>query len=482
MKNEILRMEHISVIKNGDYALSDFRLNIISGECISVYGFEGSGVRELGEVILGRTIYHEGCIYYKENLINQESFSLAEQKSLFIIGVNTVIMPELSVAENLFFGDVRHYLGLPAKRKQQETFARGLLSKFGTDIDVKKKGRDLHFHEILIVSLVRAYAQNARLIVFIDPPDLNSIKHGNEIKRILAMIKESGVSILWIDNHIDGIQELIDGIVVMRNGKNARTFYHEDYSLEEINHIAENRQLPEEIKRLEYEGHNEVILKLENISDDKLKGLSISVKKGMVTGINANEPDILQHIRSIICGEKTDYNGKMYLDDLEYHPNSYEDAVKKGIQYVDIMRYENHAVGGMSVLDNMLLQNYWMQKPLVNIVSGSLKKHMATEMKKRHRDWKLGKWENLEIWKQQILLLERFLYQPGKVCIITEPFIKFDRQTLDAAIGILQELIDRGKTLILLSVSIPDLRLACEEISIISNGEQAATVSSRDFE
>ncbi len=481
MKNEILRMEHISVKKSSGMALSDFRLNVFEGELITVFGFEDSGVQELSEVILGSTIYSAGRVLYCEQELRADKCNLSEQKGVFVIGDDTSILPDFTVAENLFFRDIGNCFRIIANTKQQETFARGILARLDVAIDVKKKGKDLRFYERFVLSLVRAYAQNARLIVFINPPNLADIGHGQEIIQLINKLKQSGISILWIDNHIQGIEEMVDGIFVIRDGKNARTFYHENFSLEEIIRIAENKRNVDMPERHVNRPESSTILELININSRRLNNLNLSIEEGHINGVSSNDPERLEDLRSILCGELQEYRGQMLLKNEKFHPDNYNEAVKKGVQYVDIMKLEKHVISQMNVIDNMLMQSYWLNNSIFGFTHNHQMKYMEAELRKRHRHWHLDSWENLEVWQQKILLMERFLYQPAKICIITEPFIKFNSEMIESALNVFDELISRGKTVVLLSMSIHDLMIACDEITIINKGKNVLTITQEDW-
>lgn len=481
MKNEVLRMEHISVKKRSGLALSDFRLNVFEGDLVAVFGFEDSGVKELGEVILGNT-YGEGRILYCEQELKSDKDKLSEQRGVFVIEDNTSIMPDFTVAENLFFRAAGSYFRIVANSKQQETFAKGILARLDVAIDVRKKGKELRFYERFVLSLARAYVQNARLIIFIDPPNLADMGHGREIIAIIDKLKKSGISILWIDNHIQGIEEMVDGIFVVRDGKNARTYYHEDFSIEKIIAIAENKRNVNASERNINRINGKTLLEVRNVCSRRLDNLDLSIKEGCINGINSNDPERLGELRSILCGELQEYKGQMFLKNKRYQPDNYNEAAKQGVQYVDIMKIEKHVVSQMSVIDNMLLQSYWLNNSIFGLTHNHQIKYMETELRRRHRHWHLDSWDNLEVWQQKILLMERFLLQPVKICIITEPFIKFNSEMTEIALRVFDELISRGKTVVLLSMSIHDLMTACDEINIINKGKNVLTITRKDWQ
>ncbi|MCF0229132.1 MAG: sugar ABC transporter ATP-binding protein [Parasporobacterium sp.] len=481
MKKEIFRMEHICVNKKGRSVLEDFKLNIFEGECNAVFGFSGSGIRELGEIFSGRLRPDSGRVLVNEKEISFSEFIISEPSGVFVIDNNTVLLPELTVAENMFFGRVRNILGLKPARKDQEAYASHLLSRFGLDINIRRKGRDLPYYEMLMICLVRAYARNAKLVVLVDPPGLRDIRQGEEIVRILKILKKEGIAILWVCHRLDRIENILDGVFVIRAGKNAGTRYHESFNLRELTSLAENRRTHRETGKMPSEKNGDTVFEIRNLRYREFRELSLSFRKGCITGINANEPEVLAAIRQIMCGEVSEYEGRMRLLGEDYSPCSYEEAVIRGVQQVDVLRYENSVMPRMSVVDNMLLQNYWQQKSLLSPVNKSWHKHVKTQLMQRHRGWKLDRWEDLEPWQQQILILERNLFRPGKIVIVTEPFATFDTDTLNMATDILREMLEMDKTVIILSLNLRNLTEICEEINIIKDREQILHVCADEY-
>ncbi len=306
--------------------------------------------------------------------------------------------------------------------------------------------------------------------------------HGREIIAIIDKLKQSGISILWLDNHIQGIEEIVDGIFVVRDGKNARTYYHEDFSLEKIIGIAENKRNVNIAERDTNKSSGATLLEMVNVCSRRLDNLNLSIEEGHINGINSNDPERLSELRNILCGELQEYKGQMLLRDKRYHPDNYNEAAKQGVQYVDIMKFEKHVISQMNVIDNMLLQSYWLNNSIFGFTHNHQIKYMETELRRRHRHWHLDSWENLEVWQQKILLMERFLFQPVKICIITEPFIKFNSEMIESALKVFDELISRGKTIVLLSMSIHDLMTACDEITIINKGKNVLTIAREDWQ
>lgn len=481
MKKEVLRMEHVDVRRHGRNVLSDFKLNIYEGEFVVLFGFSSSGIYEVGDILSGRQKLEHGRILLSEREVNLKKDFFWEKEGVFSVYNEQNLMPDLSVAENLFFGGSNKTYALVVSAKKQYALARQILSKFDVDIDVTKKARELLFDEEIMVRLIKAYTKGARLVVVNELAELSYIHGGPKIIEILKKLKDDGIAILWINHRLDSIKHLVDGITVLCNGENVWQFYHDDYTMEHLLKLAEDDGYYGALERPQGSGEG-TALTFEGVTSRFLNNLSMEIKNNQITGIWANEPMSLDAIRSIACGELQGYAGSLYLRDKLYIPEDYEDAVRHGVQYIDIMWHERHAISDMDIVDNLMLQNYWLQKPMFAKVSTSWQKYVDAGYRQRHGNLNKEKWYELTADEKKVLLFERCLGQPGKVYFITEAFSAFNYKMTEQVSGIFQEFLDKGKTLILLSVDIKELTRVCSEIYLIQDRKLVRKVAADEFD
>lgn len=481
MKKEVLRMEHVYVKKHGRYVLSDFKLNLYEGEFTALFGFSASGIYEAGDVLSGRQSIEKGRIFLSEKELNVKKEIFWEKEGVFSVYDEKNLMPDLTVAENLFFGGSNRPFSLVVPVKKQNILARRILDKFHVDIDVTKKARELSYDEQIIVRLVKAYTKGAKVVVLNEFAELAYIHGGAKILEILKFLKDDGIAVLWINHRIDSVKHLIDGISVLCDGWHVRSFYHENYTMAMLLRLAEDNDYRGEIKRPEGR-ETGTAMTFEGITSRYLNHISMEIRHNKITGIWANDPMSLEELHLIACGEKQTYAGKMYLRDMVYVPESYGAAVKKGVQYIDIAGYDKYGIWNMNIPDNLMLQNYWMQKPVFAPISKNWQKYIETGYRLRHPEYMEGKWYELPPDMQKLLLFERCLHQPGKVYFIRDPLSAFNYKMTEAAAGIFQELLDKGKTLVMLSSDARELTTVCDEIYLIQDRRLVRKVTAAEFE
>lgn len=220
----------------GNLILNQFSLEILSGEIINLIGLEGSGKEELYAILSGKEFIDSGDVWFngKQYKIGKESLPVERVNGIFLIGNYDLIIPDLTVAENIYIIEKINYFQFSVSKKKMEQQTKKIFDQFNVKIDPRKKAKNLTPYERCILRFTRAYVKRAKLIVVDDILDDYSLDKIHQILEILNLFKKEGISILWINNYPDSITEAADKIVVIRNGKNGMLFYKEDYEKEKI--------------------------------------------------------------------------------------------------------------------------------------------------------------------------------------------------------------------------------------------------------
>lgn len=469
MRKEVLRMEHVYVKYCGKYALSDFKLNVYEGELVALFGFSWSGIHEMGMVLSGGGIIERGRILVGEQEVQMHRPYYPEEYGIVAVHSRNNLVPDLTVAENLFFGGKNRMLSLAVSERKQERLAKSILEKFGIYLDVHQKAYKLSYYEELMIKMLKAYVKGAKLIVVNEIAALSYSRERDQMFRVLELLKADGIAVIWINQRIEYVQEIADRVVVVRDGKNVKNFYGTDYSKELLIQMAvekEIHQIPIRCPELK----QEKVLQLFDINGKYLKDFSLSVKKGQILGIWTNDIYTQREFQEIISGETQKYQGMMLLSEKSYRPRNYEEAVRYGVKYIDLMWYEKHGMPNMSIIENLMMENFWRQTRMWQIVNRRWESFQETRYRKMHPDWPVGKWWELSPDQQRVLLYERCCEQPGRLYLFTEPFTQSNYQMIEDVIRVMQELQEQGKTLILQSLNYQDLRRVCDEICLIKDG------------
>lgn len=310
MKVEILRMEHVYVERAGKYILGDFKLNIYKGEMVVLFGLPGSGLEELGMILSGEGEIEKGRILLDEEPVSLKHRFSPEKYGIYSVFNESNLIPELSVAENLFLGWQKNIFSFVVSRAKCERLAKGILTKFNLNIEVSKKARQLSYFEQIMIKFIKAYVKGAKLLIV---NEIIESVYGRERLQVISILKklqQDGIAILWLNQRIGFVREIADRIIVLRGGKNVKTFYGDDYSLELLVKVAADTRIPESVV-LKGRGAAETLLELSDVSGAGICNLSMAVKRGSIVGIWANDSLYLQALTYLVCGEWQQTSGEM---------------------------------------------------------------------------------------------------------------------------------------------------------------------------
>lgn len=480
MKEEILRMEHIFLKRRGQYALQDFKLNIYRGEVVIVFGLSGNGIHELGDLLAGGH-GESGRILLREQELNIRQDFYPEQHGIYVIQNKDNLVPDLTVAENLFLGERRNIFAMPVSQKKQERLASEIMGKFELKFDVRKKAREYGvYYEQMLIKMVKAYVKGASLVVINEILELPENQWMEQFRRVVRMLRQDGISVLWLTQRVEGIQSLADRMVVVRRGKNVKTIYGNDCSREFLMQIATEREnMKERVCGPAEPG--EQLLEIRDLAGKSFRRLSLKVSRRQILGFWSNQGVVLADLHGILLGRDRRYTGRMEWKGRPYRPQNYEDAVKTGIGHIDFMWPEKHYLPDMSITDNLMLMSYWFGSHRYGRINEKQRQYTALRYRQRHPGWPTGTWRQLTPDQQRILLYERVMDWPISLCLVAEPFSRVNYYLAEEIHSVFEELRQKEKTLLLFSMNYWDLCRVCDEIYLLPEGGCPRKVSKGEF-
>ena len=197
MNEKILKMENISKSFPGVKALSNVNFSLNKGEIHALMGENGAGKSTLIKVLTGVEIKDSGSIYLNDKQINPKSTQEAQKEGIATVYQEVNLCPNLSVAENLFIGReiiTNHRIDW----KAIENKSKEMLSMFNLEIDVKKTLSSFSVAVQQMIAIARAVDISAEILILDEPTSSLSLVEVNELFVIMRMLKEKGVSIIFV--------------------------------------------------------------------------------------------------------------------------------------------------------------------------------------------------------------------------------------------------------------------------------------------
>jgi ABC-type sugar transport system ATPase subunit len=217
----LLRMRGISKSFGVHRALSDVDLELESGEVLGIVGENGAGKSTLIRALAGAHEIDRG-----EILIDDQPVSFRRPADSIAAGVAVIyqeltIVPEMTVAENIFLGAVPRLGGhLPViDRRVMREKARELLGRLGLPIDPDRKARELSPGYQQMVEIARAINRRARIVLMDEPTSYLSESEVGRLFRFIQELRNQGLAIIYISHHLEEIFKICDRVLVLRDGR-----------------------------------------------------------------------------------------------------------------------------------------------------------------------------------------------------------------------------------------------------------------------
>lgn len=281
----ILEFKQISKYYPGVTALNHVSLEIKKGEVHALVGENGAGKSTLIKTCSGAIQPSEGEIVINGKTFKSLTPRLSEENGIGVIYQEFNLVGELSVAENIFLGRAIRK-GVIVDQKAMETEAEKILGALQINISPKSLVKDLSVGYQQMVEIAKAMSQNAKLLIMDEPSaPLTNVEVENMFA-VVNLLKQNGVTIIYISHRLEEIFELSDRVTVLRDGEYVTTLNTAETNKDELVKYMVGRQLteiyPERSKDCIKE---EVVFEASGVCGNGDQDISLQIHKGEVLGI-----------------------------------------------------------------------------------------------------------------------------------------------------------------------------------------------------
>ncbi len=480
--NIILRMKKITKTFPGVKALSDVDLELKEGEVHALLGENGAGKSTLIKVLGG--IYHadSGEIEINGKNVKINSVQDAEANGIAIIHQELVLVPYMSVAENIFLGRELG-AGITVNLKAQEKEAQAVLDRLGMDIDARSLVKDLSIAKQQMVEITKAVATNSRILVMDEPTSSISEKEVDNLFKIMRDLTSHGVGIIYISHKMSELQEICDRVTVMRDGEYVGTKVVKETSRDDLIAMMVGRQLTSYYER-DFLEPGEEVLRVENINDNKrVFNVSFNLKKGEIVGfaglVGAGRSETMQAIFGLTKGS----TGDVYINGKKVDIKSPIDAMKNGLVMVPESRKEQGLYLIQDVRYNTTIE---ILDQFIKNLNVNTKKE--TEVTQKYIDMMSTKTPsqqqiigNLSGGNQQKVLIGRWLATDPQILILDEPTRGIDVGAKAEIYAIMNNLLKQGVSIIMISSEMPEIINMSDRVYVMAEGKIAGCIDHEEI-
>jgi len=498
MAEFILEMKHITKEFSGVKALDDVNLMIKKGEIHALCGENGAGKSTLMNVLSGVYAYgtYAGDIIYHGEVMKFDNIRSSEKKGIVIIHQELALIPDLSIAENVFLGNEITPIKGIIDWDETERRARTVLSKIGMgNEDLSQKVNTLGVGKQQLIEIAKALAKDVELLILDEPTAALNDEESNVLLELMLKLKEQGITCIMISHKLNEVSRVADSITVIRDGHTIETLMKKGEKIEEdriirgmVGRELTNRY-PErnsEIGEVVFEVKDWNVYNPHDTTRKMLNNISFNVRKGEVIGLaglmGAGRTELAMSLFGKAYGTKI--SGKIIKNGKELNLKSIQDSIDNKIAYVSEDRKTYGLVLINDVKWNMSLSSLWSKFSRHGVIDENEEIHAAEKYRKliniktNSIEQTVG---SLSGGNQQKVVLAKWMLSDPDVLMLDEPTRGIDVGAKYEIYTVINSLADAGKAIIVISSEMPELLGICDRIYVINEGEIAGELQKAEF-
>lgn len=470
----VLRLRGISKSFGGNAALVDVDIDIVPGRVRALLGQNGAGKSTLIAVMSGVHEPDAGSVEVAGELVDIRAPADALALGIVAVYQELSLVPELTVAENLFLG-LEPSKGPWLRRREMRTKAGEILERLGSaTIPVDAKVRELPVVQQQLVEIGKAMARDARVLILDEP---SAVLGRGELERLYALVdrlREQGIAVIYITHRLDEVMRLADDVTVMRDGRRVMDQPLGDLTRHDLIEAMIGRRL-EKFETATTDRSGDVVLTVDRVQLPGLPahGMSFEVRAGEIVGIAGLTGSGRSRLLRALAGLEPILGGTVQVDGSSVRHGSPRAAMGSGLVLVPEDRKRFGLLLERSTTDNLVLSVLPEQSTV-----GVLRRHGLRKLADSMID-RLGvkvadpddHVRFLSGGNQQKVVLGRCLATEPRVLLLDEPLRGVDVGAKSEILDIVREVAAAGAAVLAVSSEFEDLMALTDRVMIMRDGD-----------
>ena len=479
-KDVLLRMVDITKTFPGVKALDHVSLEVKAGTVHALMGENGAGKSTLMKCLFGIYNKDEGHIYLEGKEVNFKSSKEALDNGVAMVHQELNQALKRSVMDNIWLGRYPKTLGVAVNERKMYKDTKAIFDELGIDVDPKRIMSTMPVSQRQMVEIAKAVSYNSKIIVFDEPTSSLTEEEVEHLFKIINMLRDRGVGIIYISHKMAEIKRISDEITVMRDGTWVATRPAAELEMSQIIKLMVGRELTNQFPP-KTNKPGEVYLKVEGLTGmyNQLKDVSFVARRGEILGLAGLDSSGRTETLESIFGVRTRKSGVITLDGKPCKNRNAGESIKNGFALLTEERRATGIFGVLNIRENTVISSLKRHKRLGFYLSDrSQKKDTqyyidALRTKTPTQETKI---RSLSGGNQQKVIIARWLLTEPEVLLLDEPTRGIDVGAKYEIYQLILDLALSGKTVIMVSSEMPELLGVCDRIVVMSGGRVAGEV------
>lgn len=478
----IFQLNHITQEFPGVKALDDVSFSIRRGRVHALVGENGAGKSTLIKVLAGINTHYKGEILYNGRPFHVKNPSESQKMGISVVHQELKLAETLTVTENMFLGNLMLKKGLVDWLGMKKK-AREMLESLHVELDEEAVVDTLSVAQKQIVEICKAMNHNCQVLIMDEPSAVLTDKELDILFNVIQRLVDNEVTILYISHKFDEIFKICQDATVLRDGKHIKTLPVEQVTRQSLINMMVGREMGMEYPKEEVT-LGDTVLEVKGLGQKGVfHNVSFDLHKGEILGISGLVGSGRTEVVKAILGISHATEGKVIYKGTEVVNKNLKEAIKRGFGLVPESRKEQGLVQMFSVKENICM----VSREKV-IEGGVIRETEVNRYARKYVD-KLNiatagidtEVQYLSGGNQQKVVIAKWLMEDCDIFILDEPTRGIDVGAKAEIYGLMNELINRGKSVIMISSELPEIIGMCDNVVVMHERKMAAFLTREEL-
>ena len=481
----LVEMRDISKSFFGVKVLHEVNFDLFPGEVHVLLGENGAGKSTLMKILSAAYSRDSGEIFVGGRAVDFGHPADAREAGISTIYQHFSQAIHLTVAENLFLGNLpRTRVGLINWKRMTED-ARAVLARVGADINPQTPVQKLGVAERQLVEIAAALSRQARILIMDEPTAALTEREVERLFTLIRSLTSQGAGVIYISHRLEELRSIGDRVTVLRDGYHVSTLPTRDADVNTLVRLMIGRDL-QHIDVGRPDANAPEALRVENLSLRKqFEDISFRVLQGEIVGLTGLVGAGRTEVAKAIFGARPADTGTLYVHGKRVVIHKPSDALRLGIGFLTEDRTSNGLCMPLTIRENMTLPfwasgRHFLYGFLLNMrVERQLARQYAHDLDVRARN--LGTpVKYLSGGNQQKVVLAKWLITQSKILIVDEPTAGIDIGSKEEVHKLIINFARQGGAVLLISSELPEVLKLSDRILVMARGRIAGELNRAD--
>ena len=480
----LLKMVGITKTFPGVKALDGVNFELQRGTVHALMGENGAGKSTLMKCLFGMYVKDGGHIYLDGQEINFKNSKEALDNGVAMVHQELNQALKRSVMDNIWLGRYPTIGGIAVNEKKMYKDTMAVFEELGIDVDPHRIMSTMPVSQRQMVEIAKAVSYNSKVIVFDEPTSSLTEEEVEHLFKIINMLRDRGVGIIYISHKMAEIKRISDYITVMRDGQWVATEKAADLEMNDIIRLMVGRELTNQFPpKTNVPG--DIYLRVDGLTGmyNQLKDVTFNARKGEILGLAGLDSSGRTETLESIFGIRTRKEGIISLDGQPCFNRNAQESIKNGFALLTEERRATGIFGVLNIRENTVISSLKRHKRFGLYLSEKTQRedtqHYIDAMRTKTPSQET-KIRSLSGGNQQKVIIGRWLLTEPEVLLLDEPTRGIDVGAKYEIYQLIIDLANKGKTVIMVSSEMPELLGVCDRILVMSGGRLAGEVDARN--